>query len=223
MPIGLATVMLALRYVTESRRHGARRTLDIAGAATVTGGVVVLVYVIVKAQTYRWDSARTLGLAGEALALLAAFVAIERRGQAPLMRLSILRVRSLVVGDAALLCMFGMVFFASLYVQEILGYSPLTTGIAFLPVTIALILASAASPRLLKRFSVRNVAIVGSSLAAGGSLVLTRLPVHGSYVDDVLIGLIPFSIGAGLALVPLTGAGHQRGRRHGVGTGGRPV
>ena len=148
------------------------------------------------------------GLAGAAVTLLAAFVVIERRGQTPLMRLGILRVRSLVVGDAALLCvfagMFGLFFFASLYVQEILGYSPLTTGIAFLPVTIALMLASAASQRLLKRFSVRDVAVAGSSLAAVGMLVLTRLPIHGSYLDDVLVGLIPFSVGAGLALVPLT-------------------
>jgi hypothetical protein len=132
MPIGLATVVLALRYVTESRLHGARRSYDLAGAAAVTGGLVVFVYAIVKAQTYGWGSARTLGLGGAALVLLAAFIAIERRSHAPLMRLSILRVRPLVVGDAALLCMFagmfGMFFFASLYVQDILGYSPLTTG-----------------------------------------------------------------------------------------------
>jgi hypothetical protein len=135
MPIGLATVMLALRHMAESRLHGARRSYDLGGAATVTGGLVVLVYAIVKAQAYGWGSAHTLGFGGAALVLLAALIAVERRSQAPLMRLSILPVRSLVVGGAALLCvfagMFGMFFFASLYVQDILGYSPLTTGVAF--------------------------------------------------------------------------------------------
>jgi EmrB/QacA subfamily drug resistance transporter len=208
MPIGLATIVLALRFVAESRAHGTRRSYDLAGAATVTGGLVLLVYAIVKVQTYGWGSARTLGLGGAALAMLAAFIAIEHRSQAPLMRLSILRVRSLIVGDAALLCifagMFGMFFFASLYVQDILGYSPLTTGVAFLPVTIGLMLASAASQRLLKRLGVRNVAVLGSAVATVGMLLLTQLPVHGSYARDLLVGLIPFSIGAGLALVPLT-------------------
>jgi EmrB/QacA subfamily drug resistance transporter len=208
MPIGLATVVLALRYVTESRLHGARHSYDLAGAATVTGGLAVLVYALVKVQTYGWGSARTLGLGGVALVLLAAFIAIEHRSQTPLMRLSLLRVRSLVVGDAALLCvfggMFGMFFFASLYVQEILGYGPLTTGVAFLPVTIGIMLASAASQRLLRRVGARNVAVVGSTVAAVGMLVLTRLAVDGSYARHLLVGLIPFSVGSGRALVPLT-------------------
>ena len=208
MPIGLATVVLALRYVTESRLQGARRSYDLAGAAAVTGGLVVLVYAIVKAQTYGWVRRTHPGLGGAAFVLLAGFIAIERRSQAPLMRLGILRVRSLVVGDAALLCMFagmfGMFFFASLYVQEILGYSPLTTGVAFLPVTIGIMVGSAASQRLLKRIGVRNMAVAGSTVAAVGMLVLTRLPVNGSYARDLLVGLIPFSIGSGLALVPLT-------------------
>ena len=136
VPIGIATVALALRYVAESRMDVEHRSFDLAGAFTVTGGLVVLVYTIVKAQAFGWASARTLLLGALAIALLAAFVAIERRSQAPLMRLSIFRVRTLAIADTVLLlvasAMFGMFYFASLYVQEILGYSPLRAGLAFL-------------------------------------------------------------------------------------------
>src|ERR1019366_8059279 len=123
---------------TESRVDVEHRSYDVAGAFTVTAGLVVLVYAIVKAQAYGWGSTRTLGLGAVAIALLVAFVAIENRSQAPLMRLSIFRIRTLAVADTALLlvasAMFGMLFFASLYVQETPGYSPLRAGLAFLPV-----------------------------------------------------------------------------------------
>ena len=208
VPIGLATVVLALRYIVESRLEGARRSYDLAGAATVTGGLVVIVFAIVKAQSFGWGSARTLGLFAAGIVLLAAFFAIERRSAAPLMRLSIFRVRSLAVGDAALLlvgsAMFGMFYFASLYVQEILGYSPLKAGLAFLPVTAGIMIGAGASQQLIKRFGVRNVATAGTTLAALGLLVLTQLPVHGSYVSNLLTGLVPLSIGMGLVFVPVT-------------------
>src|SRR6201992_1279539 len=128
VPIGLATVALAFRVIAESRVESARRSYDLAGAATVTGGLVVIVFAIVKAQSFGWGSGRTIGLFAAGLVLLGAFVAIESRSAAPLMRLSIFKVRSLAVGDAALLlvgsAMFGMFYFASLYVQEVLGYQP---------------------------------------------------------------------------------------------------
>ena len=130
VPVGIATVLLALRYVPESRADLKHRTFDLAGAVTVTGGLIVLVYAIVKAQSFGWGSARTIGLIAAALVLLAAFVAIEGRSAAPLIRLSIFRVKTLTVADVVLLLvasgLFGMFFFASLYVQDILGYSPLT-------------------------------------------------------------------------------------------------
>jgi len=189
IPVGLATIALALRYVRESRVDVEHRSYDIAGAVTVTGGLVVLVYAIVKAQAYGWGSGRTLGLIAVAIALLAVFVMIESRAKAPLMRLSIFRIKTLTVADSALLLvasgMFGMFFFASLYVQEILGYSPLRAG-------------------LVKRLGVRVVSIIGITLAAAGMLVLTQLPVHGSYVGDLLVGLVPMSLGMGLTFVPIT-------------------
>ena len=128
VPVGVATVLLALRYVRESRMDVAHRSYDVAGAVTVTGGLVILVYAIVKAQAYGWGSAKTLGLGAIAFVLLAAFIAIEQRSQAPLMRLNIFRIRTLAAADTALLLvasgMFGMFFFASLYVQDVLGLQP---------------------------------------------------------------------------------------------------
>jgi EmrB/QacA subfamily drug resistance transporter len=208
VPVGIATLALALRYVTESRIDVEHRSYDVAGAVSVTGGLVVLVYAIVKAQAYGWGSARTLGLGAVALILLATFVAIESRSQAPLMRLSIFRVRTLAVADTALLlvasAMFGMFFFASLYVQEILGYSPLRAGLAFLPVSAGIVVGAGVAQQLLKRLGVRTVSILGITLATAGMLVLTRLPVHGSYVGNLLVGLLPMSIGMGLTFVPIT-------------------
>jgi predicted MFS family arabinose efflux permease len=100
--------------------------------------------------------------------------------------------------------MFGMFFFASLYVQEILGYSPLKAGLAFLPVTVGIIVGAGVAQQLIKRLGVRVVSIVGITLAAAGMLVLTALPVHGSYVSNLLVGLVPMSIGMGLTFVPIT-------------------
>jgi EmrB/QacA subfamily drug resistance transporter len=208
VPVGLITVALALRYVAESRVRGAQRSFDIAGAVTVTAGLVVLVYAIVKAQEFGWGSARTLGLGAVAFALLAGFIAIERRSAAPLMRLSIFRVRTIAVSDTVLLLaasgLFGMFFFASLYVQEILGYSPLKAGLAFLPITAGIAIGAGLAQQLIRRVGVRNISVVGLLLAAAGLLYLTQLPVHGSYVSDLLVGLLPMSFGMGLVFVPIT-------------------
>jgi EmrB/QacA subfamily drug resistance transporter len=208
VPVGVVTVALALRYVAESRVQMARRSFDLAGAMTVTGGLVVLVYAIIKAQSFGWGSGRTIALGALAFALLAAFVAIERRSPAPLMRLSIFRVRTLAVADTVLLLvasgLFGMFFFASLYVQEILGYSPLKAGFAFLPVAAGIAVGAGLAQQLIRRFGVRNLALAGLVLATLGMLVLTQLPVDGKYLTDLLPGLLPMSIGMGLVFVPIT-------------------
>jgi EmrB/QacA subfamily drug resistance transporter len=208
VPVGIATVALAFRYVAESRVDVEHRSYDVAGAFTVTTGLVVLVYAIVQAQAYGWGSGRTLGLGAVAFALLAAFLVIENRSQAPLMRLSIFRIRTLSVADATLLlvasAMFGMFFFASLYVQEVLGYSPLKAGLAFLPVSAGIMVGAGIAQQLIKRLGVRRVSIAGISLATLGMLVLTQVPVHGSYAGNLLVGLLPMSIGMGLTFVPIT-------------------
>jgi EmrB/QacA subfamily drug resistance transporter len=225
VPVGALTLAAALRFVPESRAEMAHRTFDLAGAVTVTGGLVVLVYAIVKSQSYGWGSATTLGLIAAGLALLAAFVAIERRSVAPLMRLNIFRVRTLAAADVVLLLvasgMFGMFFFASLYVQEILGYSPLRAGLAFLPVTAGIVVGAGIAQQLIRRLGVRNVAIGGISIATAGMVVLTQLPVHGSYVGNLLSGLLPMSIGMGLTFVPITllGTGGVSGNDAGLASG----
>jgi len=208
VPVGVLTLIATLRFVPESRASLGHRSFDVAGAVTVTGGLVVLVYAIVKAQAFGWGSARTLGLIAGALALLAAFLVIEQRSAAPLIRLSIFRIRTLSVANAVLLLvasgLFGMFFFASLYVQEILGYSPLHAGLAFLPVTAGIAVGAGIAQQLIRRFGVRNVLLVGIVLATAGMVALARIPVHGTYAGDLLPGLLPMSIGMGLAFVPVT-------------------
>ena len=208
VPVGVIAILMALRSIPESRAEMEHRSYDLGGAATVTGGLIVLVYGIVKAHAYGWGSAHSLITFAIGVALLAAFVAIERRVRTPLMRLGVFRIRSLAVGDGALLFiaagLFGMFYFASLYVQEILGYSPLKAGLAFLPVTGGIMLGSGAGQALITRFGVRGVATAGAVIGGAGLLVLTGLPVHGHYASNLLTGLIPLSIGLGLAFVPLT-------------------
>jgi EmrB/QacA subfamily drug resistance transporter len=208
VPVGVLAVAAALRFVPESRDEHAHRSFDLAGAVSVTGGLVVLVYGIVKAQEFGWGSGRTLGMLGFAAALLAAFVAIERRSAAPLIRLNIFRTRTLTAANVALMFvasgMFSMFFFASLYVQELLGYSPLKAGLAFLPVTLGIMIGAGIAQLAIRRFGPRPVPVVGLLLATGGMLWLTGLPVHGSYVSDLLAGLFPMSLGMGLTFVPVT-------------------
>ena len=208
VPVGIATLLATLRFVPESRADLEHRTFDLAGAVTVTGGLVVLVYAIVKAQSFGWGSARTVGLIAASLVLLAAFVAIERRSRAPLIRLSIFRVKTLTVANVVLLLvasgLFGMFFFASLYVQEILGYSPLNAGLAFLPVTGGIVVGAGIAQQLIRRAGVRNVSLVGIGMATVGLALLAGVPVHGTYAADLLPGLAVMSIGMGLTFVPIT-------------------
>jgi EmrB/QacA subfamily drug resistance transporter len=208
VPVGIATVFLALRFVPESRAELGHRRFDVLGATTVTAGLLAIVFGIVKAQPWGWGSGRTLAVIGVGVALLVLFVALEARSPAPLVRLSIFRVRSLATADAVMMlvasAMFGMFFFASLYVQDVLGYSPLKAGLAFLPVSLGIIVGAGISQGIIKRFGVRNVSVLGLLLATAGLLYLTQLPVHGHYVSDLLVGLMPMSIGMGLVFVPIT-------------------
>ena len=178
VPIGIATAALAVRYVPESRAPHRTRGIDLPGAITVTAGLVVLVYAIVKAEDFGWGSARTLGLAAIAFALLAAFVYIESTSKAPLIRLGIFRVRSLAGANTVLLLvvggLFAFFFFSSLYVQQILGYSPLEAGLAFLPVTVGIGLGAAIAQQLVKRIGVRTTGAIGMLIAAFGLYLFER-------------------------------------------------
>ncbi len=208
VPVGIATVMLAFRYVPESIADLGHRRFDALGATTVTAGLLTLVFGIVKAQTWGWGSVSTIAVIGASLLILTLFVAIENRSKAPLVKLSIFRVRTIATANTTMLlvasAMFGMFFFVSLYVQEILGYSPLKAGLAFLPASLGIIIGAGISQNLVGRFGPRNVAVGGLLLATAGMAMFTQIPVHGTYVSNILAGLMPLTIGLGLVFVPVT-------------------
>jgi EmrB/QacA subfamily drug resistance transporter len=208
VPIGVAIVLAALRLVPNSRVQAARRHFDLAGAISVTAGLVVLVFAIVRAQEWGWVSGKTLGLAAVALALLVGFVAIERRSPAPLVRLELFRMRSLSTANGVFLIvfggLFGMFFFATLYLQIILGYTPIQTGLGFLPVTVGIIIGATLAQQLIPRLGVRPVVLVGLALATAGlALLAATTKVGGDYLG-VLGGLLSMAIGMGLTFVPIT-------------------
>jgi EmrB/QacA subfamily drug resistance transporter len=208
VPIGIAIVFAAMRFVPNSRVAGGTRHFDVAGAVSVTAGLVLLVYAIVKAEDWGWGSVDTLSLAALAFALLASFIWIERRSPSPLVRLSLFRMRSLAVANGVFLLiiggLFAMFFFASLYLQNILEYSALTTGVAFLPVTAGIMIGAMAAQQLVRRVGVLAVMRTGMVVAAAGLGVLAATTsVDGSYLG-VLAGLLPMSIGMGATFVSLT-------------------
>jgi EmrB/QacA subfamily drug resistance transporter len=208
VPVGAVAFLLSSRSVPESRAVAGARRIDVWGAVTVTAGLLVAVYAIVNAQSAGWISVQTLGFGAVAVALIGGFVAIETRHSHPLIRLGILRKRSLAGADTAMLLvasgMFGMFFFASLYVQDVMGYSPLRAGLAFLPVTAGIISGAGLSQVLIRARGVRAVATMGMTLAAFGLLLLSRIPVEGSYLGDLLPGLMMMAPGMGLTFVPIT-------------------
>ena len=208
VPVGAAVLVAALRLVPESRQEGALRHFDVAGAVSVTGGLMLAVYTIVKAQTWGWGSSTTLAFAAASIAVLATFVAIELRSPQPLVRLSFFRTRSIATANGAMFlvagAMFGMFYFASLYVQEILGYGPLRAGLAFLPVSLGIMTGAVLSQQLIARVGVKVVVVTGMSLAATGLVVLASTTgIDGTYLA-LLGGLAPMAVGMGMTFVPLT-------------------
>lgn len=208
VPIGIATIIAALRLVPESRHEGAERHFDVAGAVTVTAGLMVLVYAIVKAQDWGWTAASTLAWFAGGVALLAAFIIIELRSPQPLVRLSFFNKRWISVANATMFVvaggMFGMFYFASLYVQQILGYNAFEAGLAFLPVSLGIMFGAGVSQQLIGRVGVKPVVMVGMALASIGLIILaSTTKVDGTYLA-LLAGLLPMSLGMGMTFVPLT-------------------
>jgi EmrB/QacA subfamily drug resistance transporter len=208
LPVGMAAIALALRFVPESRAGERTGGFDLAGAVLVTAGLSLLTYAIVKAQDFGWGSARTLGFGAGALALLAAFGLLEQRRAAPLVRLSIFRTRTLTTANAATLLLVGglysLFFFGTLYFQEIKGYSALESGLAFLPQTAGIIGGSVISQRLIARYGPKAVLVGGLALGAAGLLWMTTLTPDSSYVTGFLPGLVLLAVGTGNAFVPVT-------------------
>jgi EmrB/QacA subfamily drug resistance transporter len=208
VPVGIAVFVAALRYVPESRDEHAHKSFDLAGAVTVTGGLIALVYGIVKAQEKGWTSLHTGGFFTLAIVLLAAFLVIESRSAEPLVRLSIFRVRTIRAANVVMFLvasgLFAMFFFNTLYLQRVLGYSPLQAGLAFLPFTAGIIIGAGLSQRFVPKLGAREVPLIGMGMAVVGLLLFVRLEPGGSYVADFLPGVILASIGMGLTFVPVT-------------------
>jgi len=208
VPVGIAAFVASVIYVPESRADAAHRSFDLPGAVTVTAGLIALVYGIVNVQKAGWTSTSTLGFGAVALILLTAFVLIESRQKAPLVRLGIFRIRTLRTANITMLLvasgLFAMFFFNTLYIQRVLGYSPLQAGLAFLPVTVGIGIGAGLSQPAVKRIGVRTTSIIGMSIATVGMLLLLTSDANGTYLADVLLGLVPVSIGMGLTFVPVT-------------------
>jgi EmrB/QacA subfamily drug resistance transporter len=208
VPVGIATFVLSARYVPESRDEKAHRSFDVAGAVSVTAGLVILVYAIVQAQEAGWTSARTLGFGAVALVLLAAFLVIESRSTEPLVRLGVFGIRTIRAANVVMLLvasgLFAMFFFNTLYVQRVLGYSALEAGLAFLPITAGIIVGAGLSQRLVPALGVRTPPLIGLVMGTAGMLLLLRLEPGGSYLVDLLPAIVLNAVGMGLVFVPLT-------------------
>jgi EmrB/QacA subfamily drug resistance transporter len=208
LPIGIAAALLSLRLIPNSKAEDEPDTADVAGAVSVTAGLLVLVFGIVKAPEYGWGSGRTIGLAVTALALLTAFVVIELRSKAPLIRLGILRLRSLSSSNVAMLLvasgLFSMFYFAGIYLQEIRHYGPLKAGLAFVPFTAGIVIGAGASQALIKRIGIRNVVTIGLILGTFGMLYFLELSTTSGYLAHVFPSIAVMSIGMGMTFVPLT-------------------
>ncbi len=208
VPIGVAVVVLSLRLVPGARGAAPAGRLDVAGAVTVTTALMLAVYTIVNGNEAGWASTRTLGLLSLSAALFAGFVALESRISTPLVPLALFRLRNVatanVVGVLWAAAMFAWFFISALYLQLVLGYSPLQVGLAFLPANLIMgAFSLGLSAKLVMRYGIRGPLSTGLLLAGAGGLLLARAPVDGNVLTDVLPSMILLGIGAGMAFNPV--------------------
>jgi EmrB/QacA subfamily drug resistance transporter len=210
VPIGIVVALAGLHVITRGKRDaGSARSFDLSGALTVTAGLGVLTYGIVETDVHGWGSSRTLITIALGLALLATFVFIEGRlASRPLVPLRIFRNRPVTGANLVVFCMgaaaFAMWYFLSLYLQQVLGDDPIEAGLAFLPMTGAIIATSQLASRLTGRLGPGKVLTVGMSLLALGMLGLSRVSADGSYLADVLVPSVIAAAGIGFSFVPVT-------------------
>jgi EmrB/QacA subfamily drug resistance transporter len=206
VPIGIADMLLGSALIDDDRGLGFRHGVDTLGAVLALAAPTLAVYTIVKVVDWGWGSGRTIGFGAGALALFAAFVLVESRVRHPLMPLRVFRsrTRSVANGVRALFAvgLFGVFFFGALYFQGVLGYSALVTGLAFLPMNILILFSVGLTPRIVQRIGAKTTYLPGLALTGLALLVLSRVPVHGSYAADVLPPMLLFGLGAGLAFMP---------------------
>jgi EmrB/QacA subfamily drug resistance transporter len=206
VPVGALVVLGAVRVLVESRIEREVRRYDVTGAVSVTAGLMILVYALVGATDHGWTSARSVGLFALAAGLIAVFIVAELRSKEPLLPLSIFRNRTLsganVVGFLVGAGVFSMFFFLSLYMQNVLRFSPLRTGLYYVPFGLVIIVAAGVSQQLVNRLGIRWVMATGMLMLTAAMLWFTRVPVDGSYVVHLLPGFLIGAIGLGFAFVP---------------------
>jgi predicted MFS family arabinose efflux permease len=226
VPIGLGAALFAPRRLPESRNEGPRH-FDFAGAVAITGGLSLLVYSLVNANKAGWGSAETLILIGVAVALIAAFVVIERSARAPLVPFpGIFRIRTIssvnVVALLIAMALFSMFFFVSLYMQQVLGWDALKSGISYLPLAGGIIVSAGLASGLVTRLGFKPVLVGGMVLTAGGLIWFAQISAGGSYLSDILFPSLISAFGLGFAFVSLTVAavagvdGHEAGLASGL-------
>jgi EmrB/QacA subfamily drug resistance transporter len=208
IPVGVAVFILSIYLCPSVRVPAAERRLDVGGAITVTAALMLAVYAIVQGNEEGWTSAQTLGFLGAAVALFGVFIAIEARHPAPLMPLGLFRHRNISVANTVAVlmaaAMFAMFFFSALYLQLVLGYSPLEVGLAFLPATLVWGASSLfLSDRLIMRFGIKAPILGGLAFFIAGLLLFARAPVDGDFAMDVLLPMLCFGVGGGITFNPL--------------------
>jgi EmrB/QacA subfamily drug resistance transporter len=219
VPVGALVVVLALRLLPRDVRSDAPRHFDVTGALLITLGLVSISYGIVRTDTLGWGSLGVLGPLAVGIALVAAFVLVEARfARAPLVPLSIFRIGQLRAANGVVVLLYAAVFpqwfFLTLYMQRILHYDAIVTGLGFMPMTMSVFAGSTAAPRLVARFGPRGVITAGMATATVGDLLLTGIAPGGSYFGNVLVGGVLAALGMGCSLVPATIVAMQGVPRH---------
>jgi EmrB/QacA subfamily drug resistance transporter len=208
VPIGALVVVLALRLLPGEHAQATSTRLDVAGAVTVTAALIVAVYAIVNGNQNGWTSAETLGLLGASVAALILFLGIESHVRSPLVPLGLFKHRNISVSNTVGIlwaaAMFAWFFLSALYLQQVLGYSPLQVGLSFLPANLIMgTFSIGLSAKIVMRFGFRKPLATGLLLAAAGLLLFVRAPVGGSFLVDVLPSMILLGFGAGIAFNPV--------------------
>jgi EmrB/QacA subfamily drug resistance transporter len=212
VPVGIVAAIAALRYLPESRADLEHRHLDLGGAVTVTAGLVALVYALVRTETYSWGSSEVLVPLALGVLLLVVFVVLQARfSKAPLVPLRIFRSRSVTGGNIVMLMMFGALFgswyFETLFMQHVLGYSPLQAGLAFLPQTLLIAAGAQVTARLVPKFGPRPLILAGTLTAGAGLAWLAQATTTSTFLGGLVGPFVLIGIGMGLAVTPIAVAG----------------
>jgi EmrB/QacA subfamily drug resistance transporter len=208
VPIGLGALFLVPRYVRESRADGLMKHFDTAGAVTVTGSLMLLVFGLTQSTNAGWASFQTISVLAASAVLMAAFLVIESRSRSPLVPLGFFRRRTPaganLIGLGLGTTVFGMFFLLSLYMQQVLGFSAMKTGLGYLAIALTAVVSSGISQGLVTRIGVKPVLAVGMGLLAGGLAYFTQVSPAGSYLADLLPGFLLVGVGLGFSFVPVS-------------------